>query len=135
MFQELCYFDFFASEPKTIDYIIDPEVTMVTIIPRIEFLRVFTQFRSDDNEEAFTVIPLGTIVHFFVKPILIRLFAGQDINYLLDFYKKQVIELLPLDFENVMAKRCTLFSFGANDTKFIDETYMNFYRCHYLGSN
>nr|WOK43269.1 MAG: hypothetical protein [Apis mellifera filamentous virus]WOK43576.1 MAG: hypothetical protein [Apis mellifera filamentous virus] len=32
-----------------------------------------------------------------------------------------------------MSKRCTIFSFGEADNQFIDETFLAFYRCHYLG--
>lgn len=54
-------------------------------------------------------------------------------NFLFDFYNHRISELKPLNFENVLAKRCTIFSFGEQDSRFIDNTFLTFFQCHYLG--
>lgn len=58
--------------------------------------------------------------------------AGQPVNIIIDYYALRVIEINPLDWENIIRHRAVIFSYGEIRPTMISETFNDYYRCRYL---
>lgn len=67
LFQAICRYIFFATDPPRADYLATADEEKIVVSPRIENIRVYYAHRASEEDEAFSFLPLGMLLTVLLR--------------------------------------------------------------------
>lgn len=80
LFQAICRYIFFATDPPRADYLATADEEKIVVSPRIENIRVYYAHRASEEDEAFSFLPLGMLLTVLLRRTIGRAIMRSDIS-------------------------------------------------------
>lgn len=78
LFQAICRYIFFATDPPRADYLATADEEKIVVSPRIENIRVYYAHRASEEDEAFSFLPLGMLLTVLLRRTIGRAIMRSD---------------------------------------------------------